>query len=84
MALSTELAALAVVQPLHGLSFALLHLACTRLIARTVPDGLEGTAQAIYATLGIGAATAVLTLMSGFLYSQMGAAGSFSWPRCAP
>jgi len=77
MALSTDLTALAVVQPLHGLTFALLHLACMRLIARTVPDGLEGTAQAIYATLGIGAATALFTFTSGFLYSQMGAAGFF-------
>jgi PPP family 3-phenylpropionic acid transporter len=77
MALSADLAALALVQPLHGLTFALLHLACMRLIVRTVPDGLEGTAQAIYATVGIGAATALFTFTSGFLYSQMGAAGFF-------
>jgi PPP family 3-phenylpropionic acid transporter len=63
------------VQPLHGITFALLHLACMRLIARTVPDGLEGTAQAIYATVGIGAATALMTLMSGILYSKLGAQG---------
>ena len=77
MALSADLAALALVQPLHGLTFALLHLACMRLIARTVPDGLEGTAQAIYATVGIGAATALLTFASGFLYSLAGATGFF-------
>jgi len=77
MARSTELTALVLVQPLHGLTFALLHLACMRLIARIVPDGLEGTAQAIYATLGIGAASALLTFASGFLYSQAGAAGFF-------
>ena len=75
MALSTDLWALALVQPLHGITFALLHLACMRLLARVVPAGLEGTAQAIYATVGIGAASALLTLLSGILYGQLGAQG---------
>ena len=57
--------ALALVQPLHGITFALLHLACMRLIARIVPGGLEGTAQAIYGTVGIGSAVALLTVVSG-------------------
>jgi MFS transporter, PPP family, 3-phenylpropionic acid transporter len=52
-----------------------LHLACMRVLARTVPQGLEGTAQAIYGTVGIGAASAVLTLVSGALYARMGAQG---------
>jgi PPP family 3-phenylpropionic acid transporter len=75
MARSTDVAALALAQPLHGLTFALLHLACMRLIARTVPHGLEGTAQALYATVGIGSATALFTLMSGVLYQRWGAEG---------
>lgn len=75
MAQSSDVMTLALVQPLHGLSFALLHLACMRLIARTVPPGLEGTAQAIYGTVGIGAATALLTLVSGALYARLGAQG---------
>jgi PPP family 3-phenylpropionic acid transporter len=75
MAQTSDVVALALVQPLHGITFALLHLACMRLIARTVPDGLEGTAQAIYATVGIGAATALMTFMSGILYSKLGAHG---------
>jgi PPP family 3-phenylpropionic acid transporter len=75
MAQSTEVMALALVQPLHGITFALLHLACMRLLARTVPQGLEGTAQAIYGTVGIGAASALLTLVSGALYARMGAQG---------
>ena len=72
---TTDVIALALVQPLHGITFALLHLACMRLIARTVPQGLEGTAQAIYGTVGIGAATALLTLVSGALYARLGAQG---------
>jgi MFS transporter, PPP family, 3-phenylpropionic acid transporter len=75
MAQSANVMALALVQPLHGITFALLHLACMRVLAHTVPQGLEGTAQAIYGTVGIGAATAVLTLISGALYARMGAPG---------
>ena len=72
---TTDVIALALVQPLHGITFALLHLACMRLLARIVPQGLEGTAQAIYGTVGIGAAIALLTLVSGALYARLGAQG---------
>ena len=75
MASSADVVALALVQPLHGITFALLHLACMRLIAATVPHGLEGTAQAIYGTVGIGGASALVTLVSGALYGRLGAAG---------
>jgi MFS transporter, PPP family, 3-phenylpropionic acid transporter len=75
MAQSADVMALVLVQPLHGITFALLHLACMRVIARTVPQGLEGTAQAIYGTVGIGAATALLTLVAGALYARVGAQG---------
>jgi PPP family 3-phenylpropionic acid transporter len=75
MAQTANVIALSLVQPLHGITFALLHLASMRLIARTVPQGLEGTAQAIYGTVGIGAVTAMLTLVSGALYGRVGAQG---------
>ena len=75
MAQTTDVLTLALVQPLHGVTFALLHLACMRLIAQVVPHGTEGTAQATYATVGIGAATAFLTFASGFLYARLGASG---------
>jgi PPP family 3-phenylpropionic acid transporter len=75
MAQTTDVMALALVQPLHGITFALLHLACMRLLARIVPQGLEGTAQAIYGTVGIGVASALLTLVSGALYARLGARG---------
>jgi PPP family 3-phenylpropionic acid transporter len=75
MAQTTDVIALALMQPLHGITFALLHLACMRLLARIVPHGLEGTAQAIYGTVGIGATTALLTLVSGVLYARLGAQG---------
>jgi PPP family 3-phenylpropionic acid transporter len=75
MAQTTDIIALALAQPLHGITFALLHLACMRLIAQTVPQGLEGTAQAIYGTVGIGMATALLILVSGVIYARFDAQG---------
>jgi MFS transporter, PPP family, 3-phenylpropionic acid transporter len=75
MAQTTSIIALALAQPLHGITFALLHLACMRLLAQTVPHGLEGTAQAIYGTVGIGMATALLIVISGVLYARLDAQG---------
>jgi len=72
-AFTVDVMALALIQPLHGITFALLHLACMRLLAGIVPDYLAATAQAIYGTVGIGAAAALLTVISGLLYAQMGA-----------
>jgi MFS transporter, PPP family, 3-phenylpropionic acid transporter len=72
-AFTTDVAALTLIQPLHGITFALLHLACMRLLAEAVPDHLAATAQAIYGTVGVGAATALLTVISGLLYANIGA-----------
>ena len=74
-AMTANVTAMALVEPLHGLSFALLHLACMRLIGQLVPSGLAATAQAIYGTVAIGAVTSLLTLAFGGLYGQFGAAG---------
>jgi PPP family 3-phenylpropionic acid transporter len=46
LAKTTDVAALAAIEPLHGLTFALFHLGCMRIIADTVPAELAGTAQA--------------------------------------
>lgn len=74
MASSTSVMALALVQPLHGLTFAALHLACMRVIPAIVPQHLAATAQAMYA-LAAGATTALLTVASGWLYAAFGAQG---------
>ena len=75
MAQTADVAALALVQPLHGFTFALLHLACMRVIADTVPRDLAGTAQAVYGLVGVGGATAVLTVVSGWLFARLGPSG---------
>jgi MFS transporter, PPP family, 3-phenylpropionic acid transporter len=71
VASTTAVTALALVQPLHGLTFAALHLACMRIFPTVVPPSLAATAQALYA-FGPAAATAVLTLASGLLYARLG------------
>jgi PPP family 3-phenylpropionic acid transporter len=72
---------MALVEPLHGLTFALLHLACMDLITRVVPIKLAATAQTFYATIAMGATTAAVTLASGPLYGHFGAAAF--WPMAA-
>ena len=72
---------MAIVEPLHGLTFALLHLACMDIIARTVPKSLASTAQSFYATVAMGAAAAAITAVSGSLYGHFGA-GAF-WGMAA-
>ena len=69
------LPALALIQPLHGITFALLHLACMRRLAEAVPPRLSATALTLYGTVAIGAVSALLTLISGWLYGAAGPAG---------
>ncbi len=64
---------LAGAQALHGLSFALLHLACLGLIGETVPAHLRATALTLYGSVGLGLAGALVTLASGPLYAAFGA-----------
>jgi PPP family 3-phenylpropionic acid transporter len=77
MAMTADVIGLALVEPLHGLSFALLHLAAMQLIGANVPLRLAATAQAVYGTLAVGASTALLTFVSGWLYASM--AGASFW-----
>jgi PPP family 3-phenylpropionic acid transporter len=71
MSQTTNVAAIALVQPFHGLTFALLHLACMRVIGISVPARLAATAQALYA-FGATLASALLTYLSGVLYGEFG------------
>jgi PPP family 3-phenylpropionic acid transporter len=71
MGFTNSIPLLALLQPLHGLTFALLHLACMRVIGNVVPSGVAATAQALYA-FGAGVVTAALTSLSGTLYADYG------------
>jgi PPP family 3-phenylpropionic acid transporter len=74
-ALTARFALMALVEPLHGFTFALLHLACMAFIGKVVPRNLAATAQAFYATIAMGATSALATLFSGSLYGHFGAGG---------
>jgi MFS transporter, PPP family, 3-phenylpropionic acid transporter len=81
MAKTTWLPALVAVEPLHGMTFALLHLTCMRLLAEAVPRHLAATALTLYGAVGVGVPAMLLTLASGPLYAHFGAQGF--WPMAA-
>ncbi|MFD0938555.1 MFS transporter, partial [Methylobacterium trifolii] len=66
---------LAGAQMLHGLSFALLHLACLGLIEAQTPASLWATALSLYGTVGLGLAGVAMTLAAGSLYAAFEARG---------
>jgi MFS transporter, PPP family, 3-phenylpropionic acid transporter len=65
LAQTVDVIALGLVQPLHG-----LHLRFS--ISQPC---VSATAQAVYGLVAVGGATAVLILLSGWLYAHFGAAG---------
>jgi PPP family 3-phenylpropionic acid transporter len=71
MGFTDSIPLLSILQPLHGLSFALLHLACMRVMRNVVAPGVAATAQTLYA-FGAGLVTAALTSVSGMLYARYG------------
>jgi MFS transporter, PPP family, 3-phenylpropionic acid transporter len=73
---SSNILAVACVEPLHGITFALLHLACMRIIVVVTPANLAATAQSIYAA-AIGSCSAALTFWSGLLYERLGTSAFF-------
>ncbi len=73
LAQTSSVPVLAGAQLLHGLTFALVHLACVRLITELCPPRLTATAQSLYGTLALGLGSAVLTFLSGILYQHHGA-----------
>ncbi len=75
MALTSAPAIMALTEPLHGLTFALLHLACMGIIARNVPADLAASAQALYGAVAVGAASAALTAASGAIFAHFGTGG---------
>jgi len=64
---------MAFTEPLHGLTFALLHLACMDVIARNTPPEFAASAQALYGAVAVGAANALLTAVSGVIFARWGA-----------
>ncbi|WP_152025007.1 MFS transporter [Candidatus Filomicrobium marinum] len=70
MSVDPPLWALFPLQLLHGMTFGAAHIAAIHFMSQAVPEKLAGTAQALYASVGMGLAMAIATLISGVLYER--------------
>ena len=77
MGLDPPLLLLLPLQSLHALTFGATHIDAIHFIGRAVPDVQAGTAQALYASVTGGIATAGATLIAGPLYTAY--AGRVYW-----
>ena len=68
-------------QVLHGLTFGAAHLGAIHFMARTVPEGQAGTAQALYASVDGGVGMGAAMLLAGPLYADFG--GRAYWAMAA-
>ena len=73
MAFDPPLAALVMLQALHGLTYGATHIGAVHYISASVPPALAGTAQALYASVTAGIAMGLATLLAGQLYGASGA-----------
>ncbi|WP_169730577.1 MFS transporter [Hyphomicrobium nitrativorans] len=83
MAASPSLPLLVPLQLLHALTYGASHLAAMHFISRAVPEGAQGTAQALYATMAMGVVIGGATLASGRLYAEIGAEAYFAMAALA-
>jgi len=71
MSFDPGLSLLIPLQILHGATYGATHLGAIYFMARSVPEGAAGTAQALYGACAAGVATGAATLASGPLYEAM-------------
>ncbi len=71
LGLTTEVWLLALVQPLHALSFGALHLGAMHFIVRAAPPGRSATMQGLYSASGMGLAMGLAMLGAGVLYESL-------------
>lgn len=72
MAFDPPLVVLLPLQLLHGATYGAAHLGAIHFIARAVPEGQAGTAQALYATITAGIGMGGAMLLSGQVYDAWG------------
>lgn len=70
LGLTTNLGVLAVVQPLHALTFAAAHLGAMHFILRAVPAAYSATAQSLYSGLAAGGLMGFAMIATGALYGN--------------
>ncbi|KAB2849671.1 MAG: MFS transporter [Hyphomicrobiaceae bacterium] len=72
MAFDPPVAALFLLQALHGATFGAAHLGAMHFIARAIPERLGATAQGVYSATTGGIVMAAMFFLSGRLYGQLG------------
>lgn len=72
MAFDPPLGLLLPLQVLHALTYAGTHIGAIYFIAGAVPPSMQGSAQALYATVASGVAMGLATLASGALLTDFG------------
>lgn len=73
-AIADSIAAVAVLQLLHALTFGAAHLGAMRFLQDNTPPGLEATAQALYYALVTGVLMGLCMPVAGLLYDTVGIA----------
>ena len=74
MGVMPGLAAAAVLQLLHALTFGASHLGAMHFMAKSVPPGAAASAQSLYAALSAGLGSGLVMLVAGALYAAYGGA----------
>lgn len=72
MAFDPPLAMLVPLQILHAVTYGGSHIGAIYFIAGAVPPTMQGSAQALYATIASGVAMGTATLVAGWLYAGAG------------
>lgn len=72
MAYDPPLALLMPLQVLHAFTYGGSHIAAIHFIHQAVPLSMQGSAQALYATVASGIAMGIATLIAGHLYAVSG------------
>jgi len=72
MGVMPGLAAAAVLQLLHALTFGASHLGAMHFMAKSVPPGAAASAQSLYAALSAGLGSGLVMLVAGALYASYG------------
>ena len=75
MAVTADVVAMSLIEPLHELSFALLHLACMRLLGEMVPPGFGRDGAGDLRNSRDRAVTSLLTLTVRDALRALGAGG---------
>lgn len=83
MAMDPPFGVLVGLQILHAATFGAAHLAAIHLVHAMVPEELQGTGQALHASVGMGLAMGGAVVVSGWLYGAYGGGAYFGMAALA-